>query len=91
MGGPADSSVRDRRLERRRWRPVLSIGSLLSGLLLGLGSAVLLQQYGVRVLTRGALIQTVVVALVIAIVIPSLGRLVGVRRYNKALQRAGVL
>jgi hypothetical protein len=65
--------------------------SLLSGLVLGLGSAILLQQYGVRVLTRAALIQTVAVALVIAIVLPSLGRLVGVRRYNNALRKAGAL
>lgn len=89
--GRGGSSERDKRLQPRKWRPVFSVLSLLSGLVLGLGSAILLQQYGVRVLTRAALIQTVAVALVIAIVLPSLGRLVGVRRYNNALRKAGAL
>jgi ABC-type sugar transport system permease subunit len=70
---------------------VLSVGSLACGLVLGLGSAILLQQYGVRVLTRAALIQAVVTGLVVAIVLPSLGRLVGVRRYNNVLRKAGLL
>ena len=69
---------------------MLSIGALLSGLLLGVGSSVLLQQFSVQVLTRAALIRTVVVALVVAIVLPSIARAFGVRRYNRALRRAGV-
>ncbi|MDQ1402287.1 MAG: hypothetical protein QOG03_603 [Actinomycetota bacterium] len=64
--------------------------SLAGGVLLGLGSAILLQQYGVRVLTRAALIQSVVTALVVAVVVPSLARAVGVRRYNNALRKAGL-
>lgn len=78
------------RPQLQRWRPVFSVGALFCGVLLGVGSAVLLQQYGLRVLTRAALIQTVVTALVLAIVIPSIGRAVGVRRYNRALRKAGL-
>ena len=73
-----------------RWRPVLSVTSLLSGLVLGLGTSLLLQQYAVQVLTRAALIRTVVASLVVAVVVPSLARVVGVRRYNRALRRAGL-
>ncbi|HZQ27455.1 MAG TPA: hypothetical protein VFA94_07135 [Acidimicrobiales bacterium] len=69
---------------------MLSIWSLVSGLGLGLGSAILLQQYGVRVLTRAALVQMVVVAVVLAVVLPSAARAVGVRRYNKVLRKAGL-
>jgi hypothetical protein len=83
--------AQQRRVQPRRWRPVFSVGSLLSGLVLGLGSSILLQQYSVRVLTRANLIQTVVAALVVAILLPSLGRLVGVRRQNAALRKAGLL
>ena len=72
------------------WRPVFSVGSLLWGLFLGLGSAVLLQQYGLRVLTRGALLQSVAAAVVLAVVLPSIGRAVGVRRYNSKLRKAGL-
>lgn len=73
-----------------KWRPVFSFWSMAFGLLLGLGSAVLLQQYGVRVLTRGALIQSVVSAVVVAIVLPSIARAFAVRRYNRVLRRAGL-
>jgi ABC-type sugar transport system permease subunit len=80
-----------RKVKPRRWRPVFSVGSLVSGLVLGLGSSILLQQYSVRVLTRGNLIQTVVASVVVAIVLPSLGQAVGVRRVNARLRKAGVL
>lgn len=87
-GGSAAAAAR---LRPRKWRPVLSIGALLSGLLAGLGSAVLLQQFSVQVLTRDALVRTVVVALVVSIVLPSIARAIGVRRYNRVLrERAGV-
>jgi hypothetical protein len=73
-----------------RWRPVLSITSLLSGLLLGVGSSLLLQQYSVQVLTRAALIRTVVVSLAVAVLVPSVARWIGVRRYRRAVVRAGL-
>ena len=88
MAGAGNGAAR--RPQPLRWRPVFSIGSLVWGLLLGLGSAVLLQQYGVRVLTRGALVQAVLAALVLAVVVPSAGRAVGVRRYNRRLHKAGL-
>lgn len=64
--------------------------ALLSGLLAGAGSGVLQQQYGVLVLTRGALVRWVVIGLAVAVVVPSIGRAVGVARYNRALRRAGL-
>jgi hypothetical protein len=73
-----------------RWRPVLSLGSLISGVALGLGSSVLLQQFSIQVLTRRALIRTVLAALVVAIVVPSIARIFGVRRYNRTLRNAGL-
>ncbi len=69
----------------------MSIWSLLSGLALGLGTSILLQQYSVQVLTRGALVRTVIVALVLSIVLPSAAHAVGVRRYNAALRKAGLV
>lgn len=73
-----------------KWRPVFSFWSMLWGLFLGLGSAVLMQQYGLRVLTRGNLIECVVAAVVVALVAPSLARVVAVRRYNRVLHKAGL-
>ena len=86
----ADRRAVAERLKPRRWRPVLSIGGLLSGLGLGLGSAVLLQQFSVQVLTRDALVRGVVGSVVAAVVLPSIGRAIGVRRYNRVLRKAGV-
>lgn len=78
------------RPQPKRWHPVISFWSLASGLSLGLGMAVLLQQYSVQVLTLGALVRTVVVAFVVAVALPSAAYAVGVRRYNAALRKAGL-
>ena len=72
------------------WRPVISVSALIFGLLFGLGSAVLLQQYSVRVLTRAALIQTVLATLIVSIVLPSIVRAFTVRKYNRILRKAGL-
>ena len=77
-----------RRPARLRWRPVFSPMALLSGLLFGFGTAMLQQQFGMRVLTRAALVQMVVLGLVLAIVVPSIGRAIGVRRANRAIEQA---
>ena len=82
--------ARKARPQPKRWRPVISFWSLVSGLALGLGSAILLQQYAVQVLTLGALVRTVALALVVSIVLPSIAYAFGVRRYNAALRKAGL-
>jgi hypothetical protein len=62
--------------------------ALLSGALLGLGTAVLLQQYGYRVLTRDLLVQAALSGLLAGLVIPSIRWALAVRRYNRTLDRA---
>lgn len=57
--------------------------SIISGLLFGLGLAVLLQQYGVRPMTTGWLILWIVIGLVIGIAIPTIGHAVGKKRAAK--------
>jgi hypothetical protein len=61
---------------------------LLSGALLGLGTAVLLQQYGYRVMTRGFLVQAVLSGVLTGLVLPSLRYALAVRRFNRALDGA---
>ena len=74
-------------LQRKRWRPVVKVWSLICGLLAGVGTAVLLQQYGVHVLDRGFLVRQVVLCMVLAVVLPSAARAIGVHRYNSALDK----
>ena len=73
---------------RLTWRPRLRLRALLFGALLGLGTAVLLQQYGYRVMTRDLLVQAVVSGLLAGLVLPSLRWAFAVRRYNQTLDRA---
>ena len=73
---------------RLHWRPRLRLTALLVGALLGLGTAVLLQQYGYRVMTRDLLVQAVVSGLLAGLVLPSLRWALAVRRYNRTLDRA---
>ena len=73
---------------RARWKPRLSILGLLGGLVMGLGVVVLLQQYGKLYPTTEILVGGVVGGcLVGGIVVPSLLRLVAVRRINRAIAR----
>lgn len=57
--------------------------SIISGLLFGLGLAVLLQQYGVRPMTTGWLILWLAIGLVVGIAIPTIGHAVGKKRAAK--------
>jgi hypothetical protein len=72
-------------LPTRRWHPVIKVSSLFYGLAAGLGTAVLLQQYGVYVMTRGFLIRQVLLAVAVAVALPSAAYAVSCHRYNAAL------
>ena len=73
---------------RLHWRPRIRVLALLFGALLGLGTAILLQQYGYRVMTRDLLGQAVVSGLLAGLVVPSLRWALTVRRYNRTLDKA---
>ena len=73
---------------RLHWRPQLRPWAIVSGALLGLGTAVLLQQYGYRVMTRDLLVQALISGALSGLVLPSLRWAFAVRRYNRTLDRA---
>lgn len=70
-----------------RWRPTLDVKTLLSTVGLAVGTCVLLQQFGLLLLTTRVLLEAVAVSLAAAVVLPSLGRLVGVLLGNRLLRR----
>ena len=73
---------------RLHWRPRVRPLGVLFGALLGLGTTILLQQYGYRVMTRDLLVQGLVSGALTGILVPSLRWAVTVRRYNRTLDRA---
>jgi hypothetical protein len=77
-----------RRLRRARWLPRVTVAGVLGGLLAGLGSAVLLQQFAVAPLTRELLIECLIGGVIIGIALPSLGKLWSVLRVNAGVRRA---
>ncbi|TAK61116.1 MAG: hypothetical protein EPO22_08665 [Dehalococcoidia bacterium] len=92
-GGPPPQPARDLpHFPRMRWAPRLSLLGIVSGLLAGLGVAVLLQQYSIEYPTQTAIIRDAVAgAAVYGLLLPTLGRLWAVRRFNgriDALERA---
>jgi hypothetical protein len=92
IGGSGAGSARPQsdgaHLPRVHWRPRLSALGLAAGLLGGLGVGVLLQQYAVIFPTRTVGIAELVIGLALGLVLPSAGRMLGVRRVNAALARA---
>jgi hypothetical protein len=84
-GGTAPAGTR--RLPRVRFAPRISFIGLLSGLLLGIGVGVLLQQYAVLYPTRTIAIVELACGLALGILIPSLMRLAAVRKTNRAIDR----
>jgi putative component of membrane protein insertase Oxa1/YidC/SpoIIIJ protein YidD len=68
---------------RVRWRPRLSVIGIGSGILFAVGSAVLLQQYGVIWPTLGMGIGFLVGGIVLGIMVPTLTRLRVVRKLNR--------
>jgi hypothetical protein len=73
---------------RLHWRPRLRLLALIFGILLGLGTAILLQQYGYRVMTRDLLVQAGISGVLTGLVVPSLRWAFAVRKYNHTLDRA---
>jgi hypothetical protein len=86
--GPPPAAEPAVRLPRARWRPRISVVSLVGGLLAGAGIVVLLQQYAVVYPTRAVAIEGLVGGLALGLIIPSLLRVFAVRRVNRALARA---
>jgi len=70
-----------------RWTPRVSVGGILSGLALGIGGAMILQQFGLTVFDIGRLVQALVAGLLVGIIVPSLLWAVTVARYNARLRR----
>jgi hypothetical protein len=73
---------------RLHWRPRLRPFAVICGALLGVGTAILLQQYGYRVMTRDLLVQALISGVVTGILLPSLRWAFTVRRYNRTLDKA---
>ena len=76
------------RLRRVPWRPRLSLVGLAGGLLLGVGVAVLLQQFAVAPMTRGLAIQGLAGGIVIGFLLPNLMHTLGVLRVNSSIMGA---
>ena len=68
-----------------RWKPLFTLVSMASGILLGISILVLLHQNGSLYPTRNSLIMAVVLGLLFGIAVPSLMRLRAVSKANKRL------
>jgi hypothetical protein len=74
-------------LRRARWRPHIALIPILSGILGTVGGLVLLQQYGIVFPSLTVVILAFVAGLVVSVGLPSLARVVSVRRYNRRVAR----
>lgn len=74
--------------ERIAWRPTLNLKSLLFGLIIGLGLAVLTQQLGWLPFETRTLILLLIVGVLLGGGLASIGYAVGVARVDRALDRA---
>jgi hypothetical protein len=86
-GGGAPPVAAVQRLPRAHWRPRVAGMAIVSSLVGAIGALLLLQQYGKVFPTAGVVIRAGVAAVVIAIAVPSLLRLISVRRYNRRVAR----
>lgn len=88
-GAPEPQPARELpQFPRMRWMPRITLLGVLSGLLAGLGAAVLLQQYSIEYPTLAAIIRDGVVgALVYGLLIPTLGNTVAILRFNGRINR----
>ena len=83
MAGGAAATGAPIRLRRVHWRPRFSVVGMLSGVLGGLAAVVLLQQSGKLFPTWEILGRALVAGLLVGIILPSLTRLIAVRRANR--------
>jgi len=82
MGAPGAPGAMPRRVGFRPFVPILGI---LGGLLAGVGTLVLAQQFALVYPTRTVVIVWMAVSLVLGILLPWLGRLSAVRKVNRVL------
>ena len=75
------------RLPRARWRLHIAGIPIISGILGALGVLVLFQQYGIMFPTLRVVIEALVAGVVVAIGLPSLVRIIPVRRWNRRMAR----
>jgi hypothetical protein len=73
------------RLPRAPWVPRITLLGVVSGLLLGASVVVLLQQFAVLFPTLGVAIAGIVLGLLAGVIVPSLARLIPVRRVNRRI------
>ena len=76
----------DKMPAKLRWRPRVSGWGIFFGAIGGLGGVVLIQQAGLRVLTRALSIQGLSGAVISGIIIPSLVYMISVGAYNRRLR-----
>jgi len=84
-GGQPASPAPERGLPRLPWRPRISVVGILGGLLAGIGAVVLLQQYALVYPTRAVAIEGLAGGLAVGIIVPSLARILPVRRVNRRI------
>jgi hypothetical protein len=87
-GGAPAAAEPATRLPRAGWRPRISVVGIIGGLLAGVGTVVLLQQYAVVYPTRAVAIEGLAGGLALGLVIPSLLRVFAVWRLNRTIARA---
>jgi hypothetical protein len=84
-GGPAGQRQGAQRLPRARWRPRIAGISILSGLLGAIAVVILFQEYAILFPTLQVLIAALVAGLLVGLVLPSLVRIIPVRRWNRRM------
>jgi hypothetical protein len=71
------------RLPRARWRPHIAFIPILSGILGAVAVLILFQQYGIMFPSLTVTIEALVAGLVVGVGLPSLLRIIPVRRWNR--------
>ena len=87
-GGGTSPGAPGGRLPRAHWRPRVSIGGMVAGVLAGVGIGVLLQQYAVVYPTGSVAVTYLLIGLVAGILVPSIARAFAVRGVNRAAAKA---
>jgi hypothetical protein len=75
-------------LHKLRWYPQLRPWAIVSGLIGGLGTVMVLQQFSIRAITNALLIRGLIGGLLGGVVIPSITWAFVVRRMNRGVRRA---
>jgi hypothetical protein len=86
-GSPGTTTATAARLPRAHWRPRIAGMAIVSSIVGAIGVLGLLQEYGKVFPTAGVVIRAGVAAVLVAIVLPSLLRIIPVMRYNRRVRR----